>query len=51
MNPTTKLVVGLILLIVLMPLVIGWVNQLLVPFLVVVAAVVVARLVWFYTHM
>jgi hypothetical protein len=51
MNLATKFVLGLILLMVLTPLVIGWVNQLLVPFLILVAGVLIARVVWFYTHL
>lgn len=51
MTATSRLVIALLLLIVLVPLVAGWVNELLVPFVVLVVTGVVARLVWFHTRL
>jgi hypothetical protein len=50
MKTTTKLVGGLIALVVLLPTMIRWLNELLLPFVVIALIVVVARVVWFYTR-
>ena len=51
MNATVKFVLVLILLIAVAPLVITWVNELIVPFVVVVVVLLLGRLVWFHTHL
>lgn len=51
MKATTKLVGGLIALVVLLPALIRWLSELLVPVAVLVALLLVARVVWFHTRL
>jgi len=51
MTTPIKLVVGAILLMVLTPVVVELVHALLVPFVMVVAALLIARLIWFRTRL
>lgn len=51
MKTTTKLVGGLIALVVLLPVLIHWLSELLVPVSVLVVLLLVARVVWFHTRM
>jgi len=50
MKATTKWIAVLIALVVLLPALIRWLNELLLPFVVIALILVVARVVWFYTR-
>jgi hypothetical protein len=51
MTTTAKLVAGLVLLIVLAPVVIGFVQAVFVPVVVLVVLGLIARVVWFFTSL
>lgn len=51
MSTAAKIVVGMLVLLVLLPTVIRWLNELLLPFVVIALIVVVARVVWFHTRL
>lgn len=51
MTTTAKIVAGLIALLVLLPTVIHWLNELLVPFVVIVVLLLIVRVAWFYTRL
>jgi hypothetical protein len=50
MKAATKWIAVLIAVVVLLPTLIRWLNELLLPFVVIALIVVVARVVWFYTR-
>ncbi len=51
MKITAKMVAVFIVLVVLLPALIRWLNELLLPFVIIALVVVVARVVWFYTRL
>lgn len=51
MKITAKLIAVFIVLVVLLPALIRWLNELLLPFVIIALIVVVARVVWFYTRL
>jgi hypothetical protein len=51
MKASTKLVGGFIALVVLLPVLIRWLSELLVPVVVLVVLLLIARIVWFHTRM
>lgn len=50
MKATTKWIAVLIAVVILLPTLIRWLNELLLPFVVIALIVIVARVVWFYTQ-
>jgi hypothetical protein len=50
MKITAKVVAIFIILVVFLPALIRWLNELLLPFVIIALVVVVARVVWFYTR-
>lgn len=51
MTRCVKLVAVVVAAVLLVPLAVKWVNALLVPVVVLVVLALVARVVWFYTHL
>ncbi len=51
MKSTTKWIAALIVLVILLPALIRWLNELLLPFVVIALVGVVARVVWFHTRL
>jgi hypothetical protein len=51
MKASTKLVGGLIALVVLLPALTHWLSELLLPTIVLVVLLLIARIVWFHTRM
>ncbi len=50
MKITAKLVAVFIVLVILLPTLIRWLNELLLPAVIIALIAVVARVVWFYTR-
>jgi hypothetical protein len=50
MKITAKMVAVFIVLVVLLPALIRWLDELLFPFVIIAVVLVVARVVWFYTR-
>lgn len=51
MKITAKMVAVFIVLLVLLPALIRWLNELLLPLVIIALVVVVARVAWFYTRL
>lgn len=50
MKTTAKLVAGLIVLVILLPTLIHWLHELLLPLVIIALLLLIARVVWFYTR-